>query len=239
MQLDHGGNKKPYRARGSRGGRRRKGSQANQAHTIYKTQNPPYNRNSYATNESKVPASQTSSKTNKNPMNSRNSCIVDKRLFSSHKNNERNERHQSKNRNVDSKFDRRHMSLDPSHSKLSPCKHLRLNFKRTTASVKNENHDFSFLPQPPPLVESCSSFSSQSSSGVAPHLESYYSEYDNCKNVNGHELTLITTSQQLDQQAGIETFCQQHPSPEAYEEECWGGSFFSTSPRSFLMGRNV
>mmetsp|Transcript_11181 Transcript_11181/g.14109 ORF Transcript_11181/g.14109 Transcript_11181/m.14109 type:complete len:248 (+) Transcript_11181:49-792(+) len=243
MYDDNRGNKKPYRARGSRGGRRRKGSQATQTQKPYnKKQNPLCNyKSSYGLNEESqnIARVQSSSKLCKNPM------IYDRKLYggtrmstyNAHEKFERNDYQQLSNYHYNNSELGRPLYCPP-HSRPSPRKQSELYFKRGNASSMHENHDYSSLLQPPPLVESCSSFSSHSSSS-GPHTTDYQSkEYDRYTSVNDHEVAFMTTKKQLNE-VGVEgkQFYQQQPSVEAYEE-CWG-SLFSTSPRSFLLGRNV
>lgn len=219
MQVVNRDNKKPYRARGSRGGRRRKGSQATQAQKIYgKSQNPRYNQhNPHGKTASHVTGVQT--EMSRNPMYDQNFNFADRRSFASRQQFERNEYHQVNMQYNDPEFGR--PNLNPSSSRPSPRQDLRMDFRRMTASAMYENYKCSSQLQPPELVKSCSSVSSySSSSGSNPDF--HYNEYDN------H--TLNTMGQQLSQ-INI-------PSDDGPHGENWG-SFFSTSPRSFLMGRNI
>jgi hypothetical protein len=253
MQCDNTGKKKPYRARGSRGGRRRrKGVQGQngQSAAFNKGHHPAHSHitaNSYA-----VDANQN--------------FVAIRKL------------EQNGNQRSNPGYDYRkdvscnRSNVAPSQFRQATQEYSGQNMRRnymTISQQPNMRMDYPLLPPAPPLVESSSSFSSHStSSGNSP--EYLYTENNHLGGNHNQSLSIETNHQpnhmdmkgvhierdaykyanntnnftevelqerKVHVSTGHVKFTSEKTNPFSAHQEYWP-SFFAISPRSFLMGGN-
>lgn len=227
MQANKQGKKKHYRARGSRGGRRKKSSQHGQHHHT-DSHSSIYSMNQYHQNITHANNATPYNDIDQYPTYMPMPIYISNNQFAhSHQNNVL--------------YDRSHTTA---HVNVQQY-HLAGNYAVPNSNYllrQNEQVDYSSLPPPLPLVQTSSSFSSQSSS-TSYNTESFHSDVYSSQHVNN--LVDEVSDQEMYNNHTIQTPVGLKREPlklknidttTATARDYWP-SLFSISPRSFLMGK--